>query len=179
MYLMLLIINHLLGGKNLLPLLLSGGLGGGKKGGISPFLLTSLLGDDKCVEKHVDGCTQPTTANINGNKLCGHDNTGSGCEGPSGSGYKYACCPCCTCPDTMEAVGSGCVLKELKGLLSFTNKIDTAISSERELLAKDLADYKNSTGDGLEAFLMEKGGSPVRAMVVSTWRSGSTFLGIK
>ena len=56
--------------------------------------------------------------------------------------------------------------------------IDTAISSERELLAKDLTDYKYSTGDRLEALLMEKGGSPVRAMVVSTWRSGSTFLGI-
>merc|ERR1719449_238628 len=62
-----------LGGKNLLPLLLSGGLGGGKKGGLNPFLLTSLLGHEKCEEVHKGGCTQPTTANLNANELCGGD----------------------------------------------------------------------------------------------------------
>merc|ERR1711942_367996 len=45
-----------LGGKNLLPLLLSGGLGG-KKGGLNPLLLTSLIGHEKCEEVHKGGCT--------------------------------------------------------------------------------------------------------------------------
>ena len=105
MYLMLLIINHLLGGKNLLPLLLSGGLGGGKKGGMNPLLLTSLLGDDKCEEKHAR-CTQPRTANANGYKSCGEGDTGASCMDGGGS-YSYNCCPCCTCPDTPNHEG-GC-----------------------------------------------------------------------
>merc|ERR1711942_520424 len=97
-----------LGGKNLLPLLLSNGLGGGKKGGINPFLLTSLIGHEKCEEVHKGGCTQPTTANLNANKLCGIDSTYS-CSGlgPYGSGSGYNCCPCCSCPDTPNKEG-GC-----------------------------------------------------------------------
>jgi len=83
------------GVKNLLPLFLSGGLGG-KKGDISPLLLTSLLGG-KCVEEHPSGCTQPTTANANPLRLCGNDPR-TGCSGAK-------CCPCCTCPDTVE---TGC-----------------------------------------------------------------------
>jgi len=78
------------GGINrLLPIFLSGALGGGKKGEISPLLLTSLLGE-KCVEEHRYGCTQPTTANANPSRLCGKCTT---------------CCPCCTCPDTVD---TGC-----------------------------------------------------------------------
>jgi len=83
------------GVKNLLPLILSGGLGG-KKGDISPLLLTGLLGD-KCIEDHPYGCTQPTIANANPQRLCG-DDPGFGCSGAK-------CCPCCTCPDTVE---TGC-----------------------------------------------------------------------
>ena len=45
------------------------------------------------------------------------------------------------------------------------------------MLEKDLDGYKTTTGKKLENFLMEKRGNPVRAMVVTTWRSGSTFLG--
>ena len=83
-------------------------------GGISPLLLTSLLGEEKCVEKFPNGCTQPTTANAsptgtNYATLCGDTDT-SGC----GTGYiwsgemirQHYCCPCCTCPDTQNA-GSG------------------------------------------------------------------------
>merc|ERR1711942_253447 len=77
---------------------------GGKKGGISPFLLTSLLGD-KCVEKYPGKCTQPTTANASPSNdlvLCGH---GTGC----GSGSRTdTCCPCCTCPDSAEASAAIC-----------------------------------------------------------------------
>eukprot|EP00092_Neocalanus_flemingeri_P015418 GFUD01016686.1.p1 GENE.GFUD01016686.1~~GFUD01016686.1.p1 ORF type:complete len:455 (+),score=127.05 GFUD01016686.1:199-1563(+) len=64
-----------------------------------------------------------------------------------------------------------------EGLGSFSSKIDAAISSERELVAKDLDGYQTTTGEKVDTFLMEKGGSPVRAMVATTWRSGSTFLG--
>jgi len=64
-----------------------------------------------------------------------------------------------------------------EGFHSFGSKIDAAITSERELLTKDLDGYKTTTGEKLENFLMEKGGNPVRAMVATTWRSGSTFLG--
>ena len=85
------------GGKNLLPLFLSGGRGG-KKRDISPLLLTSLLGD-KCVEEHPNGCTQPTTTKANPLRLCGKD-PGTGCSGAT-------CCPCCTCPDTVETGCSG------------------------------------------------------------------------
>jgi len=64
-----------------------------------------------------------------------------------------------------------------EGFHSFGSKIDAAITSERELLTKDLDGYKTTTGEKLDNFLMEKGGNPVRAMVATTWRSGSTFLG--
>jgi len=65
----------------------------------------------------------------------------------------------------------------VEGLISLGSKIDTAISSEREFLAKDLEGYKTPNGEDLKTFLMENGGHPVRAMVATTWRSGSTFLG--
>jgi len=59
----------------------------------------------------------------------------------------------------------------------FSSKVDVAISSERDLIAKDLEGYQTTTGEKVDSFLMEKGGNPVRAMVATTWRSGSTFLG--
>ena len=95
----LLLINRLLGGNKLLPLLLSGALGG-KKGGMNPLLLTSLLGDGKCEEKYKSGCTQPTTANSIGDKMCGLGDSVLMCEDIEED--SYACCPCCTCPDTVE-----------------------------------------------------------------------------
>merc|ERR1712176_814810 len=80
--------------KSLLPLfLMSGGLGGGKKGGMNPLLLTSLIGDHECEEKYSGYCTQPTTANAYSGFECGLS---------SGE------CPCFTCPDTVEE-GCGCV----------------------------------------------------------------------
>ena len=72
---------------------------------MNPILLASLLGDDKCEEVHKGGCTQPTTANANGRKLCGIGDTQASC-GVSGPA-EYNCCPCCTCPDTPNQEG-GC-----------------------------------------------------------------------
>jgi len=65
----------------------------------------------------------------------------------------------------------------IEGLSLFSSQIDAAISSERDLLAKELEGYQTTTGEKVDTFLMEKGGNPVRAMVATTWRSGSTFLG--
>ena len=63
------------------------------------------------------------------------------------------------------------------GLKSSSSKLEAAISSEREVIAKDLEGYQTTTGESVENYFMEEGGNPVRAMVVTIWRSGSTFLG--
>merc|ERR1712055_413470 len=83
---------------SLLPLLLAGGLGGKGKGGFNPLLL-ALLGGGKCKEKHLLGCTQPATANLDGDFLCGND-LGTACDGGN-----EPCRPCCTCSTTANAVG--------------------------------------------------------------------------
>jgi len=80
-------------------------------------------------------------------------------------------------PHQLSARPRSIQASQTEGLRSSSSKIEAAISSERELLAQDLAGYQTSTGEELDAFLMEKGGNPVRAMVATTWRSGSTFLG--
>jgi len=53
-------------------------------------------------------------------------------------------------------------------------RIARVVQDERELLKDELKDYKFSKGENLSSLT---GGSPVRAMVATTWRSGSTFLG--
>ena len=40
-----------------------------------------------------------------------------------------------------------------------------------------MAGFEAINGEAVKHFLMEEGGQPVRAMVTTTWRSGSTFLG--
>merc|ERR1711936_674121 len=82
---------------SLLPLLLAGGLGGGKKGGIDPLIF--LLGGGKCVEHYTDGCTQPAKANANEKYLCGISSE-EACGTPP---WLDTCLPCCTCPDTLSA----------------------------------------------------------------------------
>ena len=97
------------GGINsLLPLLLTSGGLGGKKGGINPLLLTSLLGEEKCVEQYPDGCTQPATANTNGDNLCGTNNPDDSMPECGLDFNLYYCCPCCTCPDSANAPVGTC-----------------------------------------------------------------------
>ncbi|XP_043227696.1 carbohydrate sulfotransferase 5-like isoform X2 [Amphibalanus amphitrite] len=50
------------------------------------------------------------------------------------------------------------------------------IDGQRDIIAQELADYqyKDTT---LEELLAASGGAPRRSLVVTTWRSGSTFLG--
>ena len=56
-------------------------------------------------------------------------------------------------------------------------KINGAISKESQFLEEDLAGFESVNGDPLDNYRMSKGGAPVRALVTTTWRSGSTFLG--
>ena len=51
------------------------------------------------------------------------------------------------------------------------------INKERALLAEDMAGFEAINGEAVKNYMMESGGQPVRAMVTTTWRSGSTFLG--
>jgi len=56
-------------------------------------------------------------------------------------------------------------------------RLNKVINEERGLLAEDLAGFEAINGEAVRNYLMEEGGQPVRAMVTTTWRSGSTFLG--
>ena len=104
--------------SSLLPLLLLGGGGGhgrkvglGGKGGHvgNPLLLLSLLGSgaEKCKEIYPK-CIQPTTANADGRRKCGLDNgNGMECETTNdapANNYPALCLPCCSCPNTPDAV---------------------------------------------------------------------------
>ena len=51
------------------------------------------------------------------------------------------------------------------------------INEARDLVAEDMAGFEAINGEAVKNYLMEEGGQPVRAMVTTTWRSGSTFLG--
>lgn len=63
------------------------------------------------------------------------------------------------------------------GRKSSKQLIEHAVKDERELLAKEMEGYRSPSGASLSSLMSEKGGQPLRAMVVTTWRSGSTFLG--
>merc|ERR1712055_502508 len=89
------------GGLDPLTLLLlqkDGGLGSGGISSLLPLLLAGGLGG-KWKEKHLVGCTQPATANLDGDFLCGND-LGTACDGGN-----EPCWPCCTCSTTANAVG--------------------------------------------------------------------------
>lgn len=60
---------------------------------------------------------------------------------------------------------------------SSTERLDTVISRERRRMAEDLTGFEAINGEAVASYQMEDGGQPVRAMVATTWRSGSTFLG--
>ncbi|XP_042223384.1 carbohydrate sulfotransferase 4-like isoform X2 [Homarus americanus] len=59
-------------------------------------------------------------------------------------------------------------------------KIQAILSKQREQLAKSMIDYKfhpEIKAKSMDDLVMEKGGNPVRSLVITTWRSGSTFIG--
>lgn len=55
--------------------------------------------------------------------------------------------------------------------------MDEAIRRERSIIDKELVGYRFPPSLDPESLIPERGGQPVRAMVATTWRSGSTFLG--
>lgn len=40
-----------------------------------------------------------------------------------------------------------------------------------------MADYRFPDGENLEDYTLASGGRPLRTVIITTWRSGSTFLG--
>lgn len=68
-------------------------------------------------------------------------------------------------------------IKSIGRLQDGASRINRAVKNERGLLGKELKYYRYSNGGNLSSLAPDLGGSPVRAMVATTWRSGSTFLG--
>lgn len=58
-----------------------------------------------------------------------------------------------------------------------TPTIQDVISQQRNIILQELDDYKFPEGDNLEDYTLVTGGQPVRTVIITTWRSGSTFLG--
>ncbi|XP_046746146.1 carbohydrate sulfotransferase 4-like [Diprion similis] len=61
--------------------------------------------------------------------------------------------------------------------------IEEILNRQREFINTDMKGYQypngkyNISASKLEDFLMERNGTPIRNIIVTTWRSGSTFLG--
>ncbi|XP_047989985.1 carbohydrate sulfotransferase 4-like [Leguminivora glycinivorella] len=57
--------------------------------------------------------------------------------------------------------------------------IDEILEETRANIALELSNYNftNSAAKNLQELLIESGGQPLRSLIISTWRSGSTFLG--
>jgi hypothetical protein len=57
--------------------------------------------------------------------------------------------------------------------------IEKILEKTRTKIRIELSNYNFSTSGAhnLEDLLMESGGKPVRSLIISTWRSGTTFLG--
>ncbi|CAG7838159.1 unnamed protein product [Allacma fusca] len=52
-----------------------------------------------------------------------------------------------------------------------------AVKKERQLLKEEMGGFKFNPNKTLEDYVLEKGGQPIRNVIFTTWRSGSTFLG--
>ncbi|XP_061706489.1 carbohydrate sulfotransferase 4-like [Cydia pomonella] len=57
--------------------------------------------------------------------------------------------------------------------------IEDILEETRVKIALELSNYNftNSAAKNLQELLLESGGQPLRSLIISTWRSGSTFLG--
>lgn len=61
-----------------------------------------------------------------------------------------------------------------------TMSAETILEKTRSKIKLEFGNYNFSRTkgeDSLESFLLESGGQPLRSLIVSTWRSGTTFLG--
>lgn len=55
--------------------------------------------------------------------------------------------------------------------------MEKLLNKTRRKIRYELRNYNFSGNAKLENFIMESGGQPLRSLIISTWRSGSTFLG--
>ncbi|XP_046596048.1 carbohydrate sulfotransferase 5-like isoform X2 [Neodiprion lecontei] len=66
---------------------------------------------------------------------------------------------------------------------SASKDIEKILNMQRELIIEDMKNYEypngkyNISASKLEDLVMEKKGTPIRSIIVTTWRSGSTFFG--
>ncbi|XP_051161919.1 carbohydrate sulfotransferase 4-like isoform X4 [Leptopilina boulardi] len=62
-------------------------------------------------------------------------------------------------------------------------EIQKVINLQRKLIEKNMSGYRYLNGENeidssnLDNFVMERGGKPLRSIILTSWRSGSTFLG--
>lgn len=56
--------------------------------------------------------------------------------------------------------------------------IEEIVNAQRSKLLRDLQDYKLPSKISLSNLTLDTGGQPIRTVIITTWRSGSTFLGI-
>ncbi|XP_046426411.1 carbohydrate sulfotransferase 5-like isoform X1 [Neodiprion fabricii] len=70
-----------------------------------------------------------------------------------------------------------------RGIDPVSKTIEQIMSEQPELISNAMEDYQypngkyNISASKLEDLVMEQNGRPVRSLIVTTWRSGSTFLG--
>ncbi|XP_076630932.1 carbohydrate sulfotransferase 4 isoform X2 [Colletes latitarsis] len=63
------------------------------------------------------------------------------------------------------------------------SEIQDVVDQQRKAIEREMEDYKYPNGkygvniSKLEDLVMEKGGRPMRSVILTSWRSGSTFLG--
>ncbi|XP_076167325.1 carbohydrate sulfotransferase 4 isoform X2 [Ptiloglossa arizonensis] len=63
------------------------------------------------------------------------------------------------------------------------SEIQEVVDQQRKAIQREMEDYKYPSGkygvnvSKLEDLVMEKGGRPMRSVILTSWRSGSTFLG--
>uniref|UniRef100_A0A1B6L2T0 Uncharacterized protein n=1 Tax=Graphocephala atropunctata TaxID=36148 RepID=A0A1B6L2T0_9HEMI len=68
-------------------------------------------------------------------------------------------------------------------MANLTAEIEEVLVEQRSLIAEEMSDYHypagkyNLSAKSLRELVPESGGVPVRSLVLTTWRSGSTFLG--
>lgn len=58
-----------------------------------------------------------------------------------------------------------------------TPTIQDVIAQQKSVLLNELSNYKFPEGDNLEDYTPITAGRPQRTVIITTWRSGSTFLG--
>ncbi|CAG9858453.1 unnamed protein product [Phyllotreta striolata] len=74
-------------------------------------------------------------------------------------------------------------LLELEGSFRYKNytvpipSMNNVISLQKNQIYRELSEYEFPEGYNLEDFTLSTGGKPIRTIIITTWRSGSTFLG--